>query len=148
MRQEGQRSPVKFASLHIFNIFNGAGKGRDRGRRQEGQRSEIRSQSSEGRNRRTRDDRCAWMRDELEVRSRRVAPSAAVGLRLEVGGKGWDRGRRQEGQRSDIRGQRSDRKEQWAEDRNRKDEGQTALAAVERSDAQGAIVKLFFFGNL
>jgi hypothetical protein len=29
-----QRSPVKFASLHIFNIFNGAGKGRE-------QRSEI-----------------------------------------------------------------------------------------------------------
>jgi len=32
----GQRSPVKFAALHIFNIFNGAGKGRDRGQRTEG----------------------------------------------------------------------------------------------------------------
>ena len=51
-------------------------------------------------------------------------------------------------QMSEDREQRSDRREQRSEDRNRKDEGQTALAAVERSKAQGAIVKLFFFGNL
>lgn len=40
----GQRSPVKVASLHIFTIFNGAGKGRDGG-----QRPEVGCQMSEDR---------------------------------------------------------------------------------------------------
>ena len=57
--------------------------------------------------------------------------------------------------RTEVRGQMTEDRRQRAEVRPKgtevgdwKDEGQTALAAVERSEAQGAIVKLFFFGNL